>query len=193
MAFIPQPLNVTPTPKQYKFQTRDEQAPYIGSKSMLGTYVISNLEFPGGTYKDLNDNEISFPAIRFDTVLMGVTQERIIVKTKVAGANGTVKQYISEGDFDITATGRINSITVDDGEGNLTVTDPGNVIPEEEIRRIFNTFMVPESIKVVSDFLELFNVSTVVVDKYDIQEIEGSVNEFSFTIKMSSDTPIELL
>src|SRR5688572_7578109 len=82
----------------------------IDKKSKLGTPIFSNIEFQELKYQPLNVNKIlRVPNISFDTVLFTVSQTKNIVKTAIQGRNGTVKQYISDGDYEITIRGIIDA------------------------------------------------------------------------------------
>ena len=76
--------------------------------STLGNPVYSNLVFDAKKYT-WGDNELDFEGITINTVLFTINQQKNIVKTQVQGRNTTVKEYIADGDFSITAVGQIIS------------------------------------------------------------------------------------
>jgi hypothetical protein len=84
--------------------------------SYLGTPVFSNLEFIPGEYTDKNGAKIPYGEIlkngrnttfRVDTVLIDVSQEKQIIKTNIQGVSGSVKEYISKGDYQIKVRGAL--------------------------------------------------------------------------------------
>ena len=75
--------------------------------SYLGTPVFSNLDFIGGSYKNLQGEQIEYEDLRIDTVLFDVSQQKNVVTTEIQGRNGTIKEYISDGDFAINISGLI--------------------------------------------------------------------------------------
>lgn len=160
-------------------------------KSYFGLDVYSNLQFPAGQYKTLDNETIQFEGIRIDTVIMSVSQQKEIVKTKVQGRAGTVKQYISDGDFVVSVSGILTGKSNDSGNNNFTV-EGSLAVPEEEIRKFIAICKVPQEMDVVSQFLDFFDISTVVIDEYNFQQKEGSQNEIVFNLRMSSDLPLEL-
>lgn len=154
--------------------------------SYLGTPVYSNLEFlrVSGTSLDnsLNvgaQNGNSETILRIDTVLITVHQSKYIVKTAVQGRDGTVKEYISMGDYEINIQG-------------IIVSQFPNVYPKDDVRLLIELLELPKSIPVASGFLTLFDVHEIVIDDYDISEKMGSRSEVLFNILASSDKPLEL-
>jgi hypothetical protein len=159
-------------------------------RSMFGTPVYSNLEIPAGLYTDLDGSVINFDGVRLDTVLFDVSQERNIVRTAVSGKAGTVKQFIADGDYIINVQGLISgeSFKTNSGFGVQAV----NGIPEEEIRKVKAICSIPKEIEVISSFLDLFDITTVVITAPFFAEREGFRNEIFFACSMISDKPIEL-
>lgn len=156
------PAQVTPEP------TDDT----VGT-SMLGTPVYSNLIFLADP--DTPENR----DLRMDTILMYVSQFRNIIVTPVAGRNGTVKEYISDNDYDIEVRG-------------LIVSEHPNVFPREEVEALKNICKLKKAVQVAGNFLEIFDISYAVITAYDIGEKLGSRNEVPFTLRMLSDDPIEI-
>jgi len=96
--------------KRYPFQAENSDSP-IGT-SYLGTPVYARLEFS----KDGIENQVGSPStldgregarnLILETVLITVVQSKNIIKTPIQGRNGTIKEYIGEGDYML----RINGI-----------------------------------------------------------------------------------
>lgn len=177
--------------KDFSFDTQDEEG--SDKRGWFGNYVIANLEFPSGQYKDLDGNVISFNGVRIDGVLLTVNQQRLVVKTKIHGRNGTVKQYISEGDYEIEATGVIVGSSSESSGNNFTTKNEGNTVPQSELRKLKAILAVPQEIQIASDFLDVFDISYVVPEYSSFQQVEGSQKEIKFVIKMASDLPVELV
>ena len=68
----------------------------IAGRSALGTPVQSNIIIQGGSYTTFEGIVQTWQTMRFDAVLIAVSQAKKIVKTEIAGRNGTVKEYIGE-------------------------------------------------------------------------------------------------
>lgn len=158
--------------------------------SYVGTPVFSNLEIPAGQYKSLKGEVIQFDGIRIDTVLFDVSIEKNIVRTPINGRDGTVKQFISMGDYAISCQGIIIGET-DAVNAGFDVSET-NLVPETEIRKLNEIMKVPQEIEVVSEFLDFFDVSTVVIEGANFSQREGFRDSIYFSCGMLSDAPIEL-
>ncbi len=162
-----------------------EQADESNFVSQLGTPVYSNLEFlkTSGTSAD-NSQAVgeqrgnSQVLLRIDTVLMVVTQTKEIIRTAIQGRNGTVKEYISDGDFYINIQGAIMS--------NYPL-----VYPKEDVELFIEIMGLKKAIPIASMFLDMFSIQNMVVENYSIAEKLGSRNEVPFQINALSDYPIE--
>lgn len=165
----------------------DENAENI--TSYLGTPVFSNLEFIPGEYTDKNGDKIPYGEIlknsdsdtfKIDTVLFDVSLEKQIVKTNIQGVSGTVKEYISKGDYQLKVRGAL--------------VDPnGRRYPEEQARQLKEYLEVETSIGIASRYLnDIFDVTEIVVENYSFPQVEGFQNTQFFEFSAISDDPIEL-
>ena len=111
---------------------------------------------------------------------MDITQNKQIIKTNIAGVAGTVKEYISKGDYEITIRGAL--------------VDPnGQRYPEEQARQLKEYLEAEEAIEIASSFLnDIFNVQYIVVESFSFPQVEGTQNVQLFEIKAVSDDPVEL-
>jgi hypothetical protein len=146
--------------------------------SMLGTPVYSNLDLQGGTYTDNDGNTINYPSVTLDAVLFVVTQSKNIVITNIQGRNGSIKEYISDDDYNITITGIIAG-------GN-------NVYPKNEVLALKKVLDSPVAINVNSWFLNQFGVHSFVVKDYNFNQEAGRNSQQAFSISAISDVPVIL-
>lgn len=195
--------------KKQFFRTDAIEIDESDKRSFLGTPVFSNLELLPGKYTPFGEtNPINFEGIRIDTVLFTVTQQKNIVQTPIVGRQGTIKEYIADGDFSITCEGIIIGETVegaaqketgdagapDSGESGpiLRKQSIGNRYPDRDVNRFIKLMEVPEALKFRSPFIERFGSFDLVVDSYDLAESRGASNYQVFSLRLLSDTPIEL-
>ena len=169
------------------------------STSYLGTPIFDPIRFLPGQFFELSDikkeNPISYPAEADDDfglvippVIIEVSQTKNIITTAIQGRNGTVKEFVSDGDFAITLTGVIIGRN-EDGE----VKDIGNVYPFDDVQKLVTICKVPAPISVISTFLGLiFGINEVVITDYNIPQREATRNMQPFQISMLSDVPIDL-
>jgi len=160
------------TPRLMNIGTFDPSDDPIAT-SYLGTPIYSNIIFEADPDTPENAD------LRLDTVLFEVNMPRIVVMTPISGRNGTVKEYISNGDYQILISGMI-------------VSQYPNVFPKEEITALRNLVELPKSLAVASSFLQIFSVHNIVVLESRFSEVMGSRNQIAFTLNCVSDQPIEV-
>jgi Domain of unknown function (DUF6046) len=142
--------------------------------SALGTKVLVDLTFKGKSYYDENGQYFSFSDIRLETVLVSVTQNKNIVKTQIQGRKGTIKEYIGQGDYSIQIDG-------------ILLGSNGNY-PKLNVQELIYVINCPESIDVVSWFLQMFGIYSIVIDSgAQINQEEGQYSKQPFSIPCLSD------
>lgn len=141
--------------------------PITDPADWLGAYTLCHLllRLEDGT-------ELSIP-----DAVVAMTRTKQIVTTQVVGMSGTVKEYISDGDFDINIAVGIQG--VEDGK-------VANVYPEEGLRELRKFLEVDKPISVQSAFFDLFEINRLVVKSYSLtQGTESNYQEL--TISALSD------
>jgi hypothetical protein len=110
--------------------------------------------------------------------LVDVTQTKHIVTTAVSGFDGTVKEFISNGDFHI-----VLKCTV--------VGDAADVYPMAEILEINKLLNIKDNITISSTILQsAMGVTDVVVTHYEYSQNEmGMRNVQNLNIELISDNP----
>lgn len=129
-------------------------------------------------YLDLEGIEREYKPISIDLAIITITQTKNIVTTAIQGKNGTIKEFISDGDFNIS----INGI--------IWIND--NIYPESEVQKFINIMKIPQSIKIYSNFVNMFGITEIVVNDYSLPQQEGMRNQQPFTINCISDEFINL-
>lgn len=140
--------------------------------SPLGTPVWSDV-----ILHQQNKSEIE--GVQLTWCLTTVQQTKNIVKTAIQGRNGTVKEYISDGDYQVTLRGAIAR------------TFQSNY-PLEEMRQFLQLLKDNQALKVVSPFLLLYDIHELVVEDYTMGQEEGKQNMQRFEIKCLSNDPLLL-
>ena len=157
----------------------------LAGLSQLGTPVYDKLIIPAGRYDSYNDQtqkyeEIAYEQIILNDVLLNVNLDRNIAITKITGRAGTVKEFVSNGDYNINVSGKIVS--------------PWQYQPSAEIKKINAIFRVEKEIEVFSRFLnDLFNIThIVIVGRPQVSEMEGSRNTLNISFRAISYEDIKL-
>lgn len=172
--FLIQASGIIEVPKQ-PFERPAQTFEEDNGKSYLGTPVYSYLEFPEGAYETLRGERINYDGVRINDVLLEVGMTRNIITTAIQGRNGTIKEYISDGDYNITVTGKI--------------VNQNNSFPEIALNALKEICKVPETLLVNSPFLQYFDITACVVVDYRFSELEGFRNVVDFSMNLLSDTP----
>lgn len=146
--------------------------------SDIGTPVLCNLEIQNGEWTDSAGVRHEWPYTIFDTVLITVDQPKNIIKTAIQGRNGTVKEYISDGDYSINI--------------KALIIGPLGVMPLQEVSDLKKVLDAPMSLAVNSRFLQNLGIDNLVVDRYSFPQVEGGYHYQAVEINCSSDLPIEL-
>ncbi|MEB0262296.1 DUF6046 domain-containing protein [Mucilaginibacter sp. 10I4] len=163
---------VQPQKSDFLIPNGDAQDPQL-YLSTLGTKVLVDLTFAGQTYKNELGMEYTYPNITLETVLLSVNQTKNIVKTAIQGRKGTVKEYISMGDYTVS----INAI----------ITGANGAYPKQDVQDIINMCQCPEAITVTSWYLNMFSINSIVIDSYDINQDEGQYSRQAISLNASSD------
>lgn len=122
--------------------------------------------------------------IEFAECIATVNQERNIVTTPMEGRDGTIKEYISDGDFAITLDAAVSSYSETDFEKSKSY-------PIEELQELIDFLKIKDSLEVQSDYLTLFGIKSVVIKTYNMVQ-ETHSNRQAFQLQMLSDTPYEI-
>lgn len=121
----------------------------------------------------------------FEECVITINQEKNIVTTPLQGRNGTIKEYISDGDYSITIDAGINNYTEGDNTGASLE------YPIDKVLELQKLLKLPETIEVQSDFLEVFEIRSAVVKSFYLTQ-ETHSNRQSLQIMMLSDEPYEI-
>lgn len=109
---------------------------------------------------------------------VNITREKHMVRTTLVGLEGTIKEYIANGDYDI-------GITV----GITAVNDEGQIIdeyPGDGIRKVKEFLEENKAIEVTSIFFEIFGIDRMVITRFSLDQDTHS-NRQVIDIKALSD------
>ncbi len=153
------------------------------AKSYLGTPIIMPVSFDAVTWTQIingEKKERSLPQITLPpATLIDFTQPVIIEKTRIAGRNGSVKEYINLDDWSIRIRG-------------IIVNGDSDELPEAEIKQIRDLKNCPVGIPILNRMAELLDIKNVMVEEVDFPALEGYPGAQPFTLNLVSDEPFEL-
>lgn len=129
----------------------------------------------------------------FNEVIMSIAQERNIVTTPLQGRDGTIKEFISNGDYVITVDAGVmeGQKQTENEDTEVSFQKPSNIYPKAELERLGKILTEPKAIAVQSDFLNVFGIQSVVVKSFSLVQ-ETHSNRQSIQIQMLSDKPYEI-
>lgn len=110
--------------------------------------------------------------------IVSVTQEKHIVRTTLVGLNGTIKEYICDGDFDISIS--VGIVAVDAG-GQIV-----DEYPEEGVRKVKEFLSENKAVEVSSVFLSIFGIDRMVVTRFSLKQ-ETASNRQTIDVRALSD------
>ena len=149
-----------------------------------------DIELKGSNYigvPTLTSLAIQYNTIRVELVecVITVNQEKNIVTTPMQGRDGTVKEYISDGDYTLSVAAAVSSYSIDQNFQN------DHSYPLSQLEDAIALLQIKDTLEVHSDFLTLFGINNVVVKGYAMVQ-ETHSNRQAFTIQMLSDTAYEI-
>jgi hypothetical protein len=161
----------------------------------LGTPISRNVNFlePEANYI-LDNYTFESRKVTLNDVLVSINQPKNIVKTNLVrpqgfnndvpqqqeglqrdfGYAGTVKEYISRGDYTIRLQGWLVGEEID-------------VFPVDKLRQLMEYLEYPGAFGISGEFINEFDFDQVVVNDYNITEQRGFSNQLPFTINLLSD------
>lgn len=122
-------------------------------------------------------------SLEIDDIVINLSRQKQIIKTALTGLDGTIKEYICQGDYDISMTLGIVATDV-----NGAIIDE---YPEEGVREVKKFLDLNEQLKVQSPFLDLFDISRIVITGYSLKQSTES-NRQVIEIKALSDEDFEI-
>jgi Domain of unknown function (DUF6046) len=181
-AFVPKNVTVVDTRNNNAFDGKISQG--VGRDkelyfSSIGTPVMADVTFSAGSYTDQAGNVINFPEVKLETVLVTVDQQKKIITTEIQGRNGTVKEYIGLGDYEISI------------DGILTGTN--GVYPVQKVLDLNSVLTAPVALDITSNYINRLGIYNVVVQSFSFPQEMGGYSQQTFSIKCLSDTPVALI
>lgn len=136
----------------------------------LGGIIYSNV---------ILDGTSATGGITINDCLVGISNSKNVVTTPISGRNGTIKEYINRGDYQINISGMIMS--------NID-----NVFPVDRVRKFIRICEKEEAISFSNAFANHYNITSVVVIDYKLAEKQAVRNGVPFSLSLISDDPIEI-
>ena len=147
--------------------TRNLTSPITDKSFWEGRYALCELTFENSKGERLVMND----------AVVAISRAKNIVSTQMVGMNGTVKEYINDGDYSLNIV--VGVAAVRDG----VIVDE---YPTEGLRELRSFLDSAEALSVHSEFLEVFDISSIVVKSFSVSQDTAS-NYQSVSISAVSD------
>lgn len=141
---------------------------------LIGLPVWDTVTLQTESYIDANNLTVPRTKIEFEIALVEINNQRNIVKTSVAGRNGTIKEYMSDGDDLITIRGSLTS-------------KYSNLPPYDLMRNFKSVTKSPLALLVTSNFINFMGVFNLVIEDAKLTQREGTRNVYDYELSCSSD------
>jgi len=139
-----------------------------------GRYVLTELVLEKGAGDRLVMND----------AVVSLSREKRIVRTPLVGLDGTIKEYISGGDYEITVEVGIVAV---DGEGHIV-----DEYPERGVARVREFLEENRAVAVRSVFLDIFGVNRIVITRFSLKQ-ETHSNRQTLEVRALSDVDYKIM
>jgi hypothetical protein len=140
---------------------------------MFGQPIFDTLIF--NTIESLN-----IASITLEVVLIDVSQSRNIVMTSIPGRDGTIKEYINDGDYDINIKGSLVGVGQE-------------IYPEDELKALKGFLTAKQALEVSCRVLLQWDIMNIVIKDYEFSQDEGMRNVVHFEISAVSENDQNLI
>lgn len=182
-------MRATLSPKRPALNLPDYQS-YLNTP-VHGSFIFGNLDNPNANnYIDQFGETKSFTPLKFHECTFQISQQKNIITTTLQGYNGSIKEYVSDGDFVISIDGQLSGIY-----NNTTRSfKSSSLYPEDYVRSMVRAISVPSAIPVSNNILStIFNVNFVVVTSFSFPRNTAGLNYQKFQLNLISDRPVEIV
>lgn len=119
--------------------------------------------------------------------LITIFQEKNIVCTPINGKEGTIKEYISDGDYQITLDVGLSNVDFFNLENNTKHQE----YPLDKVAELIKFLKLDDSLIVHNDILKMFGVYNIIVKGYTVPQ-ETHSNRQTLSINCLSELPYEI-
>lgn len=149
-------------------QTQSKKGSVLRKADALGGWYFMPVSFQNGDME-----------LEAQNALLSVTCEKQIVKTPLAGMDGSVKELISIDDYKFKVAGAI----------------VGDDWPEDGITALHELFRINQAVKLKCAMSDIFldTDDKVVITKIEYPQMKGVEHVQIFTLECVSDKPFELI
>lgn len=134
-----------------------------------GRYALCTLTF--------SDTQNANNKLVMNDAIIAISRSKNIVTTQMVGMDGTVKEYISMGDYNLNIV--VGVVAVKDG----VIVDE---YPKDGLETLRGFFDMNRTLKVESEFLKIFDINQIVIKSFSVSQDTAS-NYQSVSLSAVSD------
>ena len=171
------PANYTPDDSEYFDPSKSFGI--IINRPAYGTLELGNTDVhiaDGNTYTGIDGGTYTFDNIVFPIAIVDARQSKNIIKTKITGRDGEIKEYIGMNDWAIT----ISSV----------VDMPPDEAPLDFLDAFLQLLSAQVTIPVKNYYLNALGISNIVIEDVDLGQAEGGYSSQPIRITACSDIPL---
>ncbi len=146
---------------------RELTSPITDKAYWEGRYALCELTFEKSTGERLVMND----------AIVAISRSKNIVTTQMVGMNGTVKEYINDGDYNLNIV--VGVAAVRDG----VIVDE---YPADGLRELREFLDDNKALNVHSEFLDVFDINSIVIKSFSVSQDTAS-NYQSVSLSAVSD------
>lgn len=147
--------------------------------SIFGLPIFDTIKFEAISYTDFENIQQNVGELVLEIALFEIDLPRNIIRTRVTGRNGTIKEYMSDDDYEIKITGSL-------------VNELANIPPEQLIRSLLKIVKSQIEVPVSCTILSYYDIFNIVITHAKFIQRAGYRNVFDFELQCISETPFEI-
>jgi Domain of unknown function (DUF6046)/Phage integrase SAM-like domain len=129
-----------------------------------------------GAYTDNKNKLVRFNDIKLVNVLINVSQRKNIDETEIHGMDGTIKEYIGMGDYELSIVGSLDG--------------PNGHYPIDQVNALQQLCKAACAVDVVSRYLQNLDIHSIVIKEFAYDQEPGGYSSQKFSMEAISDVPI---
>lgn len=138
----------------------------------IGTPIYDLVKFLGGTVKSTSQNYQGLDLL--DAPLIAVSRKKVIIQTAIAGRDGSVKELISNGDWNVRIRG-------------ILASHDSPVYPYADVEALNRLVNVPAALEIESRLLNMFGINSLVIESFEFPDSNGFTNIQPYILNCISD------
>lgn len=164
---------------EYNFSDVDEED---NSAFLNDVDRIVNITFQETDFINGFGNPESTPEINLEIANISLSASKRVIETPILNQKGSIKEIVGQNDYQISISGVLVGQF-----GFPTIEDLQRVKPIDAMRNLIEIAEAKVSIKIVSDYLDNFNIERLMIKSFSFPQNLDSMNLQSFTLTCSSD------